>query len=224
MQAVRTQAQIEASRSNGAQSSGPTTIAGKAQAALNGTRHGLCSAQFFLLPDEDPAAWATFAADMLAALQPAGDAERHAAERAVQAMWREMRADRLEAAILTELFAAGSLPDADATRAAREAGMKALSILLRYRARIQRDLDRARLELDCLRQRSRATATPAADRPSEPESVRVAPSMPPSRSRVEPTRHHDAGVPSEPEQPRATNRRERRRLAALERQAARRAA
>lgn len=195
-----------------------------AQYDVSLTGRAQCSMPFFLLPDEDPAAWATFAADMLAALQPAGDAERHAAERAVQAMWREMRADRLEAAILTELFAAGSLPDADAARAARDAGMKALSILLRYRARIQRDLDRARFELDCLRQRSRATTTPAADRPGEPESARVAPSVLPSRQRAEPTRHHDAGVPSEPEPPRAANRCERRRLAALERQAARQAA
>jgi hypothetical protein len=202
MQAARIPAHYEASLTGGAQ----------------------CSMPFFLLPDEDPDAWAAFAANTLAALQPVGDAERHAAERAVQAMWREMRADRLEAAILTELFAAGSLPDADAARAARDAGMKALSILLRYRARIQRDIERARFDLDCLRQQSRATATPAADRPGEPESVRVAPSVPPSRPRAEPTRYHDAGVPSEPEQPRVANRRERRRLAALERQAARRAA
>ena len=143
MQVVRTPAQIEASRSNGARSSGPTTAAGKARAALNGTRHGLCSAQFFLLPDEDPAAWAAFAAGMLATLRPSDDAERHAAERAVQAMWREMRADRLEAVILSELFAAGALADPEAGRAAREAGMRSLSTLLRYRARIQRDIDRA---------------------------------------------------------------------------------
>ena len=167
MQVVRTQAQIEASRANGARSSGPATAAGKARAALNGTRHGLCSAQFFLLPDEDPAAWAGFAAGMLATLRPADDAERHAAERAVQAMWREMRADRLEAVILGELFAAGSLGDADAARAAREAGMKALSTLLRYRARIQRDIDRALHELDCLRERP--AQAPPAPRPSEPD-------------------------------------------------------
>jgi hypothetical protein len=218
MQAVRTQAQVEASRSNGARSCGPTTAGGKARAALNGTRHGLCSAHFFLLPDEDPAGWAAFAAGMLATLRPSDDAERHAAERAVQAMWREIRADRLEAVILGELFAAGSLTDAEAARSARDAGMKALSTLLRYRARIQRDIDRALHELDCLRERP--GAAPAMPRPSEPNAGPgpAEPSPPPHP--VEPY----AGGTSEPGRPQAANRHERRRLAALERQAERRAA
>jgi hypothetical protein len=53
----RTAAQAAASRLNGALSHGPPIAAlGKACSALNGTRHGLCSASFFLLPDEDPEA------------------------------------------------------------------------------------------------------------------------------------------------------------------------
>ena len=153
---------------------------------------------------------------MLATLRPADDAERHAAERAVQAMWREMRADRLEAVILGELFAAGSLGDADAARAVREAGMKALSTLLRYRARIQRDIDRALHELDCLRERpAQAPATP---RPSEPGDG-LGSAQPPQRL-AEPA----AAGTSEPGAAPGANRHERRRLAALERRADRRAA
>ncbi|MFZ1425738.1 MAG: hypothetical protein WAS21_03090, partial [Geminicoccaceae bacterium] len=42
-----------ASRTNGARSRGPTTDAGKASAARNGTRHGLRGGLFALLPGED---------------------------------------------------------------------------------------------------------------------------------------------------------------------------
>jgi hypothetical protein len=84
--APRTPAQTEASRRNDALSRGPVGEAGRARSARNGTRHGLCSTEFFLLPDEDPDAYAGFAAGMLATLAPANGAERHAAERAVQAM------------------------------------------------------------------------------------------------------------------------------------------
>ena len=99
--AARTPAQVEASRRNGAMSLGPVTAEARARSALNGTRHGLCSAQFFLLPDEDPAEYAAFLAGMLRTLNPTDDAERHAAERAVQGMWREQRADRMEVEILS---------------------------------------------------------------------------------------------------------------------------
>ena len=107
----RTPAQIEASRQNGARSHGPATPEGKARSARNGTRHGLCSATFFLLPDEDPEAFAAFEHGMLASLNPEDEAELHAAARAVQAMWREIRADRLEAEVLTDLFAANRIED-----------------------------------------------------------------------------------------------------------------
>lgn len=109
--ASRTAAQIEASRRNGAASRGPTTAAGKARSALNATRHGLCSAEFFLLPDEDPAAFAAFSRETLAALAPDDDLQHRLAQQAVQAMWREMRADRLEAVILVDLLCADALPD-----------------------------------------------------------------------------------------------------------------
>src|SRR5919202_6678301 len=103
-----TAAQSEASRLNGARSSGPTTPEGKARSALNGTRHGLRGSTFSLLPDEDPAAWAAVLAGYLARFRPADEAELACVERLAACDWREGRLLRLE----TEtLFAGRGEPD-----------------------------------------------------------------------------------------------------------------
>ena len=73
-------AQSDASRLNGARSAGPATAAGKARAALNGVRHGLCGRTFFLLPDEDPAEFHRHEALWLAAWRPR-DLHEHAGRR-----------------------------------------------------------------------------------------------------------------------------------------------
>ena len=81
-------------------------------------------------------------------------------------MWREERADRLEAVVLTDLFAAGKLADPAEPEAAKAAAFKALGTLLRYRGRIEREHRAAMQALESLRQRR--LARPVA-RPSEPE-------------------------------------------------------
>ncbi len=217
----RTEAQAEASRRNGALSRGPATPEGKARSALNGTRHGLCSARFFLLPDEDPEAFALFVADHVALLQPRDAAEHRAAERSAQARWRQMRADRLEAEILAELFAAKGLTDAAEARAVRAVQTQALATLIRYRARLQRDDDRALADLADLRRRRLAPAVATAPTPAPAPAARTSePELPP--------RPEAQANPPAPESPVATlawnppppNRHERRRLMALERRAA----
>ena len=62
---------------------------------------------FFLLPDEEPAEFLRHEALWLAAWRPRDLHEHQAAEAAIRCMWREERADRLEAVVLTDLFAAG---------------------------------------------------------------------------------------------------------------------
>ena len=126
-------AQSEASRQNGARSTGPSTVDGKARAALNGVRHGLCGRTFFLLPDEDPAEFLRHEALWLAAWSPRDLHEHAAAEAAIRCMWYEERADRLEVQVLTDLFAAGKLADPDERDAAKAVAFKALATLLRYR-------------------------------------------------------------------------------------------
>ena len=99
----------EASRQNGARSSGLASEAGKARSALSGVRHGLSGPTFFLLPDEEPAEFQRRAALWLAARAPRDHHERQAADTAIRCLWREERADRLEALVLIDLFAAGRL-------------------------------------------------------------------------------------------------------------------
>ena len=92
-------------------------------------------------------------------------------------MWREERADRLEAVVLTDLFAAGKLPDPAEAEAAKTAAFKALGTLLRYRGRIEREHRAAMQALECLRQRR--LARPVA-RPDEPEPALPMAAPPPA--------------------------------------------
>ena len=208
-----TSAQSAASRLNGARSAGPATAEGKARSALNGVRHGLTGRTFFLLPDEDPEEFRQQEAQWLAEWRPRDQREREAALAAVRAMWREMRDDRLEALVLGELFAAGKIADAAEREAARAVAFRQLATLLRYQARIARELSAAMAMLDALRPRRLAPAATA--RPSEPDDGR--PHAPPA-----PAEAASAPVRSEPEP--ILNRHQRRALAAMERAAMRRAA
>ncbi len=216
-------AQSEASRHNGARSTGPASDQGKARSAMNGVRHGLCGRIFFLLADEDPAAFAEHEAEWLAAWRPRDVHEHEAALAAIRAMWRESRADRLEAQALGDLFAADRIDD-DAERAnAKDRALKALGTVLRYKARIEREQRRAREALGALRTRRLAPPRPHASpvptppapeaplRPSEPEPA--PPAMAPLATVPKATA---PALPDEPE-PAAFNRHQRRALAAMER-------
>jgi hypothetical protein len=185
MPADPTDLQSAASRLNGAASSGPTTEEGKARSARNAVRHGLCGG-FALMPDEDPAEFAAFVEAQLAG--STAPALRETVEACARALWRQGRADRLEARIFEVLLTGQGLLD--------EAGMRQLALLCRYRARIDREAHDAHTRLAALRagrQRRDRPAAPAADNPRA------------------------ALLRNEPEPP-APNRHERRRLEALARQ------
>jgi hypothetical protein len=177
MPASPTQAQSDTSRLNGALSSGPASPEGKARSAANGMRHGLRAGPFQLLPGEDPAALQALFQDLLARYRPVDEAERHWVEELAFAYWRQRRADNREAVIL----------DGDSDEALLPK-LLSLGTLLRYRARIERDLRQAQTQLELLQQtRPRATAIPPRpaslpDRPSatagthEPAPVPATPS------------------------------------------------
>ena len=160
MPTLPSSAQSDASRANGARSGGPATAAGKARAAVNAVRHGLSGRTFFLLADEDPAEFAAHEATWLAAWAPRDPHEHEAALAAIRTMWREIRADRLEAAVLGELFGADALPDPAERQAARDRAFKALNTLLRYRGRIECQHRQAMAALEGLRRRRPAAPAP----------------------------------------------------------------
>lgn len=120
----------------------PQTPEGKARAALDATRHGLRARHFALLPHEDPAEFAALARVARSAYRPADAIERELVEGIVAALWRELRADRLEAETLADIA------PADAGRSCgsdlREPGHRAgLAVLLRYRAQAAQAVRRA---------------------------------------------------------------------------------
>ena len=100
MPATPSPAQQAASRANGARSRGPVTAAGKARAARNGTRHGLRGGPFALLPGEDAEELDLLRAAVAADWRPRDAYERHWVAELVAAMWRQQRLRGLEFAAL----------------------------------------------------------------------------------------------------------------------------
>jgi hypothetical protein len=65
-------ARAAASRKNGAKSRGRRTAEGKARAARNALKHGLCAQRFVVLRDENLAAFEALEAALMAELAPQG--------------------------------------------------------------------------------------------------------------------------------------------------------
>ena len=155
----------------------------------------------------------------LAVWSPRDLHEHQAAEAAIRAMWREIRADRLEVQVLGDLFAAGEIADEAERQAAKDRAFKALNSLLRYRGRIEREHRAAMQALETLRQRR--FARPAQPRPSEPEAPTAMPEIPTPAAPMLAAAASSPPTASQPTEPeRHLNRHQRRALAAISRRAA----
>jgi hypothetical protein len=174
------------------------TIEGKARSAANANRHGLRAGPFRLLADEDPAAFNALLLALLARHNPADAVERHWVEGLAMALWRQRRADHLEGRILD----AGT----DEPETAR---LPSLDTLLRYRARIERDIRHAEAQLKSLRRaRPREITTSGRMAPEQLrlladciEAQRAAPPAPAGVERPIPTPVTGLGGTREPEKP-----------------------
>ncbi len=112
---------------------GPKTPEGKARAALNALKHGLRARRFTLLPHEDPAEFEALARATREIYRPACAVERELVEAIAVALWREIRADRLEAEVLADI------PPVDGSRTCgsdllEERHRASFALVLRYRA------------------------------------------------------------------------------------------
>jgi hypothetical protein len=91
---MRTPAQIEASRRNGAQSRGPVTSAGKAASAQNAVTHGLYSANT-VLASENQADFDDLRDSFFDRFCPADDVELELVDGMVKSRWLIRRLDRI---------------------------------------------------------------------------------------------------------------------------------
>jgi hypothetical protein len=100
MPAARTQAQIEASRRNGARSRGPVTAEGRARASRNALKHGLAALHHVAVEGEDAAELEGLTGRLMAELAPTSELEARLVRRMAIAFWKGERAERMEAALI----------------------------------------------------------------------------------------------------------------------------
>ena len=137
---MRTQAQIEASRANGAKTRGPITPAGKRRSSRNATTHGLLATTFVTEGEsEEP-----FHRHMEAfhiGFNPQSPLESALVERMALARWRQMRAWSLESAVVSSTVE--ELNEINPNVAEVAAQRTTLELCLRYDARFDRQYDQA---------------------------------------------------------------------------------
>ncbi len=212
MPAHRTPAQIEAARRNGARSRGPTTPEGKARSSANALRHGLSAVGHTLIEGEDKAAYEELLTNLFAELEPGTELEGQLVRRLAAALWKQGRADRLEAKLFAwtatpKVIHAGRYQPVDAEA---NFDLARFAAVQRYQAQLGREVSRTLRELRLLKQE------PPADARNEPEPAPASADPPgePTRSIVRPALRNEPELRPSPAVP---NRRERRRLATLTR-------
>ncbi len=121
---------------------GPKTPEGKARSSMNALRHGLRAKRFLLLPEEDSEEFSAFAADIRAAYRPTDAVEAGHVEAILVAMWREIRADRIEGEVMVR-NKPGPPGQSHGTDLYRHDERASLTTALRYRTQAQMELRRA---------------------------------------------------------------------------------
>ncbi len=209
----RSEAQIAASRANGAKSRGPKTPEGKAIAAQNALRHG-CLAKLTVMKGEDEHSFMQLSANLIHAFHPTDEHECNLVETMLICMWRRNRALAMETAgmslvVLRQAGITSPTPDplnpidnysiAFRGFAANPEEKHALDLLHRYEARHTRAYERAAKSLDAYRKARQTNPSPydLPDPESDPEPETApdpTPESTPDRPQTEP--RAQASVPN----------------------------
>ena len=165
---MRTQAQIEASRANGAKSKGPVTEEGKNRASRNATRHGLL-AETVVLKGESIERFHDHLAGFIAEFKPESSLELELVEKMAVFRWRQLSVWGLETASITDAITeltenSPEVLDKDpavrASLAIAEIGAKSkiLDLFQRYDTRFDRQFDRALKQLTASRREKKSNS------------------------------------------------------------------
>ena len=170
----RSEAQIAASRANGAKSKGPVTEEGKARAALNATRHGLLST-LTVAYGERSDSFIRLSATLYDTFDPIDEHERNLVDTMVSAIWRRSRCLSIETAGISHIHAKqraaglpplhpelqGSYDQIFRALVANPAEQHTLDLLHRYEARHTRSYERAVKALFAYRKLCQSNPSPA---------------------------------------------------------------
>lgn len=189
---MRSPAQIEASRRNGARSLGPVSPEGKARSSQNAITHGLSSAKIILPEGEAREEFLEIRAGLVARFQPSDAVEGRLVHEMATALWRKSYFFSLEIAALgTDAPDAGSLAQSLQCIVQRR---RELEYLLRYQTQAERSFQRS-LQTLLLLQKQKM--------PNEPEPAPPDSQPDPEPGPVpEPESDPDPGEPAEPSEPR----------------------
>lgn len=99
---MRTPAQIEASRNNGAKSNGPKTAEGQERSSRNAVKHGLSSNRIVILDGESEEAWEEYQCHFIAKFQPRDFVEERLVIQMAFNQWRLERVWSLQTATVDE--------------------------------------------------------------------------------------------------------------------------
>jgi hypothetical protein len=166
---MRTEAQKEASRLNGAKSKGPVTNEGIARSSQNATRHGMAGHKLMVIEGESPQEWHENVDEHVREFQPETKLEWQLVIEIAAASWRLRRSKFVETAMIDmemgkqreHLEQTYTSPDDPLRHAAAMLGLGAnINLLDRYETRAARAYVRAVRNFDSLRARRRKSVLP----------------------------------------------------------------
>ena len=170
----RSEAQIAASRANGAKSKGPVTPEGKAISAQNAERHGIF-ASICTIQGEAPELFASLIADLYETWTPTDEHERALVDTMAMALWRRTRIAALESAAINLQLAKSEIQNPETTHhylavTSLADESRSFELLNRYEARFTRMYERAARSLMAYRKfRQQETAEAIPEHLPEPD-------------------------------------------------------